>query len=333
MTTEHPFAQYIRILGRGRHGSRAMSFEEARAAMRMILLGDCEPEQVGAFFMLIRVREETSEELAGFVAAVRESIQAPAGMPAVRIDWSSYAGKRRHLPWFLLAALLLARSGYPVLMHGIARAGDGRVYTPDALARLGMPVCATLGQASEEIRRGGFAYVPLEAFAPRLAQIIGLRQLLGLRSPANSVARMLNPLGAPVQLLGIFHPNYRDIHQDAAVLLEQPHMAVLKGEGGEIERNPDVPCLVQSVDGGVKQEEEWPALFGGARHLKDSAMEVERLAAVWRGEAADEYGEASVVGTAAVALKALGAAGGVPDAEAAARKLWDQRPKGWLKAA
>lgn len=229
MTTEHPFAQYIRILGRGRHGSRAMTFDEARTAMRMILLGDCEPEQVGAFFMLIRVREETSDELAGFVAAVRETIQAPAGMSAVRIDWSSYAGKRRHLPWFLLAALLLARSGYPVLMHGIAREGDGRVYTPDALARLGMPVCKSLAQAGEEIQRGGFAYVPLEAFAPRVAQIIGLRQLLGLRSPANSVARMLNPLGAPVQLLGIFHPNYRDIHQDAAVRLEQPHMAVLKG--------------------------------------------------------------------------------------------------------
>ena len=244
MTTEHPFAQYIRILGRGRHGSRAMSFDEARTAMRMILAGDCEPEQVGAFFMLIRVREETSEELAGFIAAVRETIQVPAGVPAIRIDWSSYAGKRRHLPWFLLAALLLARSGFPILMHGIARKGDGRIYTPDALARLGMPVCESLGQAGEEIRRGGFAYVPLEAFAPRLAQIIGLRALLGLRSPANSVARMLNPVGAPVQLIGIFHPNYRDIHQDAAVLLEQPRMAVFKGEGGEIERNPDVPCLV-----------------------------------------------------------------------------------------
>jgi anthranilate phosphoribosyltransferase len=333
MTTEHPFAQYIRILGRGRHGSRAMTFEEARAAMRMILAGECEPEQVGAFFMLIRVREETSEELAGFVAAVRETIQVPAGVPAVRIDWPSYAGKRRHLPWFLLAALLLARSGYPILMHGIVREGDGRVYTSDALARLGMPVCESLGRAGDEIRRGGFAYVPLEAFAPRVAQIIGLRALLGLRSPANSVARMLNPLEAPVQLIGIFHPNYRDIHQDAAAVLGQPCMAVLKGEGGEIERNPDVPCLVQSVRDGTKHDEEWPALFGGARHLKDSAMEVERLAAVWRGEAADEYGEASVIGTVAIALKALGVAGTIPDAESTARRLWDERQKSWLKAA
>jgi anthranilate phosphoribosyltransferase len=283
--------------------------------------------------MLIRVREETAEELAGFVAAVRETIQMPASAPAVRVDWPSYAGKRRHLPWFLLAALLVARNGFPVLMHGIARAGDGRIYTPDALARLGLPVCASLAEAGEEIRKGGFAYVPLEAFAPQVARIIGLRALLGLRSPANSVARMLNPLGAPVQLIGIFHPNYRDIHQHAATKLGQPHMAVLRGEGGEAERNPDVPCLVQSACDGEERSEEWPAMFGGGRHLKDTALEIERLAAVWRGDAVDEYGEAAVVGTAAIALKALGVATTIPDAERAARRLWDERPKAVLKAA
>ncbi|MCC6608040.1 MAG: glycosyl transferase family protein [Burkholderiales bacterium] len=330
---EHPFAQYIRIVGRGRHGSRAMTYDEACAAMRMIMAGACEREQVGAFFMLIRVREETAEELAGFVAAVRETIQVPGGAPRVRIDWPSYAGKRRHLPWFLLAALLVARNGFPVLMHGIARAGDGRIYTRDALARLGLPVSGSLAEAVEEIRKGGFAYVPLDAFAPQVARIIGLRALLGLRSPANSIARMLNPLDAPVQLVGIFHPNYRDVHQRAATRLGQPHMAVLRGEGGEAERNPDVSCLVQSACDGQERSEEWPAMFAGGRHLKDTTLEIGRLAAVWRGDAVDEYGAAAVVGTAAIALKALGVAGNIPDAERAARRLWDERPKSLLRAA
>lgn len=330
---EHPFAQYIRIVGRGRHGSRAMTFDEARAAMRMIIAGACAPEQIGAFFMLIRVREETAEELAGFVAAAREAIAVPANAPAVRIDWPSYAGKRRHLPWFLLAALLLARNGFPVLMHGIARGGDGRIYAPDALTRLGLPVCRSLAEACEGIRSAGFAYVPLDAFAPQVARIIELRSLLGLRSPANSVARMLNPLDAPVQLVGIFHPNYRDIHQQAALRLGRTHLAVLRGEGGEAERNPDVPCLVQSARRETESSEEWPAMFGGGRHLKDTALQVERLAAVWRGDALDEYGEAAVVGTAAIALKALGAASAIPEAERAAQRLWDERPKSLLQAA
>lgn len=34
---EHPFAQYVRILGKGKTGSRSLSYEEAYQAFTMIL--------------------------------------------------------------------------------------------------------------------------------------------------------------------------------------------------------------------------------------------------------------------------------------------------------
>lgn len=331
MSQEHPFAEYVRILGKGKRGARSLTEAEAQAAMAMIIRGEAEPAQIGAFLMLIRIREETPEEAAGFVTAVRNSIARPAAAVPVRLDWSTYAGKRRQLPWFVLSALLLAGSGYPVLMHGIS-GHDRRIYAAQALQALGIGASATLGDAAREISRSGFAYIALEKFCPVLHHLIELRSLLGLRSPMHSVARMVNPLNAEVVLQGIFHPNYRDIHQQTALLLKEPHMAVLKGEGGEIERNPDVPCLVQSVHHGAEQAEEWPAMFV-ARHLKDESMDVRRLPALWRGEVADEYGEAAVIGTAAIALRALGVADSIAGAEAQAAALWRQRPATWLKAA
>jgi anthranilate phosphoribosyltransferase len=331
LSAEHPFAQYVRIVGKGRHGARSLTAEEAHAAMAMIIRGEAEPVQIGAFLMLIRVREETPEEAAGFVSAARNAITRPDAAAPVRIDWPAYAGKRRQLPWFVLSALLLAGSGYPVLMHGI-RGQDQRVYASQALAALGIRASATLSEAAQEISRSGFAYIALEKFCPVVHHLIELRPLLGLRSPMHTVARMLNPLDAAVQLQGIFHPNYRDIHQQAALLLKQPHMAVLKGEGGETERNPDVPCLVQSVHHGVEHAEEWPAMFA-ARHLKDESMDPGRLPALWRGETTDEYGEAAVIGTAAIALRALGVADSIAAAEAQAAELWRRRPATWLKAA
>jgi anthranilate phosphoribosyltransferase len=332
MTQEHPFAEYIRILGKGRHGSKTLTQEQAYTAMRMILASEAQPIQIGAFLMLIRVREETAAETAGFVAAARESLAIPDGAPAVRLDWSSYAGKRRHLPWFLLAALLLARNGVSIFMHGIARADDGRVYTPQALASLGIRACTSLSEAARAIREQNFAFATLNHISPAIDQLINLRPLLGLRSPINTVARMLNPFRAPVQMQGIFHPGYLDIHQAAALLLQQPHMAVLKGEGGEIERNPDSPCLVKSVHEGVAQEEEWPAMFA-ARHLKDQSMDVQRLGALWRGDIEDEYGESTVIGTTAVALKALGQGSTIQTAQALATDLWKRRPLAWQEAA
>ena len=68
---DHPFARYIRILGKGKTGSRSLSQEEAYDAFGMLLRGDVEELQLGAFLMPLRVKEETGEELAGFVRACR----------------------------------------------------------------------------------------------------------------------------------------------------------------------------------------------------------------------------------------------------------------------
>lgn len=324
---EHPFAQYVRQLGRGRHGARPLTEDEAYCAMRMILNNEVEPQQLGAFLMLIRIREETPQELAGFVRAARESLTMPSPLPPVQLDWSSYAGKRRQLPWFVLSALLLANSGVPIFMHGTGGRNDGRVYTPSAITSLNIPICASLKEAAEHIREGNFAFMPLTELSPALHGMMELRQLLGLRSPVNSVVRMLNPFGAPYLLQGIFHPSYKDIHQQAGLLLKQPHLAVIKGDGGEIERNPDSVCEVQTVHDGVVGTEQWPAMFE-RRHLKDETMDVRRLGALWRGELDDEYGLAAVVGTAAVAIKLLNLSDSMDNAENHARRLWNERNKG-----
>jgi len=49
--TEHPFAQYVRILGKGKTGSRSLNEHEAEQAMSMILEGEATAEQIGAFLM------------------------------------------------------------------------------------------------------------------------------------------------------------------------------------------------------------------------------------------------------------------------------------------
>ncbi|TXL01487.1 glycosyl transferase, partial [Methylococcaceae bacterium HT1] len=113
-TTEHPFAEFIRILGKGKKGSRPLTQDEAYHAMRMILAGEVEEIQLGAFLMLMRVKEETPEELAGFVLAVRETLPR-ISTDIADLDWSAYAGKRRHLPWYILSSLLLAENGIKVL--------------------------------------------------------------------------------------------------------------------------------------------------------------------------------------------------------------------------
>src|SRR5690606_9557981 len=79
---EHPFAPYVRILGKGKRGSRSLTETEAFEAMSMILDGQVLDLQLGAFLMLLRVKEESPEEIAGFVRACRERLAPPTDLVA-----------------------------------------------------------------------------------------------------------------------------------------------------------------------------------------------------------------------------------------------------------
>ena len=326
MDSQHPFAPFIRTLGRGQKGSRSLSMDEAFTAMGMIMEGQVEPEQLGAFLMLVRVKEETPEEVAGFVRAVRQTIQLPGNVPAIDLDWSSYAGKRRHLPWFVLSVLLLADNGYKVFMHGLRGRKDERIYTPAVLDFLGLPISQSLVEAATRLEQHNFAYLNLGQLCPRLQQLIDLRELLGLRSPVHTVARMLNPFRAPCQMQGIFHPGYLEIHQGAAGLLGQRHMAVIKGDGGEIEAGPDSPCRIMSVHEGQTATEEWPALLGN-RAVKPKTLDLENIKQLWRGEINDSYGEAAVINTLAITLYSMRKQPSRDAAIEMARQLWHDRSR------
>ncbi|MGI3747725.1 MAG: glycosyl transferase family protein [Janthinobacterium lividum] len=316
---EHPFAPFVRILGKGKRGARNMTRAEAREAMGMVLDEKVEDTQLGAFLMLLRHKEESPDELAGFTEAVRERLHAPA--LAVDIDWPTYAGKKRHLPWYLLAAKCLAQNGVRVLMHGGGAHTAGRLYSEQLLDLLGIPLCRNWQAVGEALEQHNIAFFPLGDWAPQLQRMIDLRNTLGLRSPIHSLARILNPLGARCGLQSIFHPGYQGVHRDASSLLGD-HAIVIKGDGGEVEINPDTISHLYGTTDGQPWDEEWPAL-SDRRHVKPATLDPQHLVAIWKGDVEDSYPQLALIATMALALRGLG----MPRAEAFAQaeQYWANR--------
>ena len=318
---EHPFAAFVRILGKGKRGARNLTREEAREAMGMLLDEKVEDTQLGAFLMLLRHKEESPEELAGFTEAVRERLTALA--IKVDIDWPTYAGKKRHLPWYLLAAKCLAQNGVRILMHGGGAHTAGRLYSEQLLDDLAIPLCRDWENVEYSLDQGNLAFIPLQDWAPQLQRMIDLRNILGLRSPIHSLARLLNPLNARCALQSIFHPGYQSVHREASRLLGDSSI-VIKGDGGEIEINPDTASHLYGTAAGVNWDEEWPAL-SAQRHVKPSSLEPDHLKALWRGEVEDSYPQLALLSTMALALRGLGH----PREQAfeLAQRYWDNRNK------
>lgn len=319
------FKEFIRIIGRGPNLSRSLSEEEAEQAMGLILSGQSDPVQLGAFLVVLRFRSESPEELAGFVTAARKASKLSDGLSA-DLDWPSYADRHKQLPYFVLSALLLAQNGVRVCMHGLD--GEGPATTPKALAALGIEGATDADEASAQLTARNFTYMPLKQFCPELQALFDLRPTLGVRTPANSLARQLNPSLANAQVLGVFHPTYIEPHIKTAELLGQQATAIYKGGGGEAQRNPDKSCSVSGKFGDELVDEKWPALSSDQRYpWRAEELEPSVLPSLWRGEIEAPAPAAAVIASAAIALRALGKAGSTDEADGLAAEFWEGRDK------
>lgn len=319
---EHPFAQFVRIVGKGKNGARSLTYDEAYQAFSMILKDEVLDVQLGAFLMLLRVKEESVDELTGFVQATKDQLNFKA--LDVDLDWSSYAGKRKHYPWFILAALTLAQQGYNIVMHGAAGHTINRVYTEQVLQSLGYPICQNDDEVEVQIAERHFAYIPLEVISPILSDLIALRNVMGLRSPIHTLARLINPFNAKATLQSIFHPAYRSSHQQAAFQLGYQNSAVIKGEGGEFERNPDAKTLICGIQNGTLYENELPKITPD-RSPTEEELDLETFKAVWLGQQSHAYGELAVTETMGIALYTMGICPSYEDAMLKAKQLWQER--------
>jgi anthranilate phosphoribosyltransferase len=323
---EHAFAPFVRILGKGKSGSRSLSQAEAQQAFSMILRAEVEPLQLGAFLMLLRVKEESPEELAGFVQACRDAMLKPPQPLAVDLDWSSYAGKRRQLPWFVLSALLLAQAGYRVLIHGCDGHTPDRLYTEQAMRALNLPVAGSWEACAAQLDQHQLSYLPLRAFLPELNELMLLRPLLGLRSPVNTLARLLNPLRAAHSIQSVFHPAYGPLHQAADTLLGQSSALVFKGDSGEVEVKPQADTQLLFTREQCSYSSDIPRCIT-ERVDAEPELNPQLLAALWRGDHHHRYGEAAVIRTCAAALLLLQPEWGLAQALEYAQSLWQQRKR------
>lgn len=203
-------APLIREIGRGVKGARSMSREQARDLFAAMLARRVSDLELGAILLAMRIKGETAEELAGFMDAATAAfvpLPAPAGDFAPVII-PSYNGARKLANLTPLLALLLAREGVPVLLHGV-RHDPARVTSAEILGELGLAEASTSTELQQAFAAQRPAFMPIELLAPPLAQLLALRRVLGLRNSAHTLVKILQPFdGAGLRLVSYTHPEY-----------------------------------------------------------------------------------------------------------------------------
>jgi anthranilate phosphoribosyltransferase len=233
-------ASLIGRVARGKHGAQDLSLDEARTVWRSLLADDADPMQLGAFLIAERMKGETAEELAGFVLAARDYV-AGYYQQSPRHGWVDlpcYAGKRRAVPAHVLAAVQLARQGVPIVVHGVEHIAQ-RSSAWQCLQAVGVQRAYSVAEAVQVVESQHIVYCDMADICPPLMRVYGLRQRLGVRTFANSVARLLNPLHCAGQLNGVFHTPYVERMVAANQHLGQVRSMVFMGAEGEPELYTD----------------------------------------------------------------------------------------------
>ena len=253
-TSVMSIAVYLKDIGRGAAGARALSSTAAHALMSQVLDGQANPVQVGAFLMAMRMKGETLDELVGFLQAVAaRCLQVPSCRPVVLIP--SYNGSRKLPNLTPLLAMWLAREGLNVLVHG-PLAEATRVCTAAILSDLGLAPVQQPQDIENAWSRREPAFVPTAVLCPLLQALLDLRGLTGLRGPGHTVAKMMNPVvGAPaLRLVNHTHPEF-GASMSAWAQRENIDAMLLRGTEGEPVADPRRQPRIDTWLGGTLRPE------------------------------------------------------------------------------
>jgi len=221
-------SQYIKEIGRGKQGARPLDRAQAADLFGQLLDGTVTDLEIGAFCLAMRIKGETPEEMAGFLDATRVRMNLLPRSEATVVVLPSYNGARRLPVLTPLLALLLARRGLSVLVHGTSTEST-RVFITEVLGAVGIPVLDTL----RPLRKGEAAFAPTELLHPGLKRLLDVRRVVGLRNSSHSLVKLMDPCEGPSVLVGSYtHPEYAQ-SMGAVFELMGSTALLLRGTEGE----------------------------------------------------------------------------------------------------
>ena len=188
----------IQRIATGPELSKDISLEEARAGMRGILERGVDPVQAGIFFIALRMKRETDDEMKGILDAIRDVTgHVVADVDDVVEIADPYDGYNRCLPASPFVAPLLAELGVAAVSHGADAVGPKYGVTHrHVLEAAGVPVDLSVAAAADRLGDPalGWSYVDQRAYCPALHDLVDLRSTIVKRQAVTTVEVLTRPI-------------------------------------------------------------------------------------------------------------------------------------------
>jgi anthranilate phosphoribosyltransferase len=255
------FKAVIKEIGRGSRGARSLSYELAYESFNALLQGGIDPVQLGAWWIAMRIKGESDEELLAFERAMQDAIAFRINCDRPTIVLPCYNGARQLPNLTPLFAWALSKQNVRVLLHGV-RSDPTRVTTFELFNELQFPVVCDAEEANRALRERGFAFTAIDSIHPTLARLLASRWRIGVRSSPHTVAKLLQPIeGASLRVVALTHGDYVE-RMSAHLLRERANAVVFRGCEGEPVLHPKRKVTLHIFRNGESFMREWDGVAG-----------------------------------------------------------------------
>ncbi len=219
---ENPEKTMISIIQRVATGpelSKSITYDEARAGMRLVLDGLADPVQAAVFLIGLRVKRETDDENKGILQGILDKTNTVVTDVDELVDVADpYNGYGRSLPSSPFLPVLLAESGVPAVSHGIETvAPKFGVTHSQVLQAAGVSVNLSGEEIWKQICDSdvGWAYVDQSTFCPSLYGMAQFRKRIVKRAAISTAEVLTGPIRGRKKthlLTGYVHNAYPPIY-------------------------------------------------------------------------------------------------------------------------
>ncbi len=231
---------------------RDLSADEMGAVMRQIMTGGATPAQIGGFLIALRMKGETTDEIAAAARVMRElATRVEVGDDQYLVDTCGTGGDASGLFNVSTAtALVAAAAGAKVAKHG-NRSVSSSSGSADVLEAAGVKLDLSPEQVGQCIREVGVGFLFAPAHHSAMKHAIGPRKEMGVRTIFNVLGPLTNPAGAPNQLLGVYDEARVEPLAEVLGELGSRHVMVVHSADGLDEISIAGPTHVAELRDGV----------------------------------------------------------------------------------
>ncbi len=204
------FVDYLKLVGVGKNGSKDLTENQAKESILDILNQEATTVQRSAFYMAMRMKGETIEELIGFLKGMRKETMIFDLSKHDPLDIAiNYDGKNRSLHILPSAVFIASGAGLNSGSHGSSKVpAKYGTNMNDVLNEMGCGNIKTEDQAKSVMKETGFVWVHQKYFLPKLYNLLPERQEFTLRTFFNVIEKLVNPFNTKNVFTGVFHGNY-----------------------------------------------------------------------------------------------------------------------------